>query len=77
MTTALWMELYGPELLARIRAIVSAWSVVASGASPMLMGCFLDTGVTLKAQPLGCLIFIVLASAASTRVQSLPGAASS
>lgn len=72
LATPLWMELYGSELLARISSIFSAGSVVASGASTMLMGSLLDAGMPLKVQAMGCLIFIVLASVASARVQSLP-----
>ncbi len=69
LLTALWVELYGPERLAEVRATVSAANVIASGVAPSLMGYLIDAGVTLSAQAGGCLAFIVLASCAATRVR--------
>lgn len=37
LATALWVELYGPALLARVRSAVEAALVVASGASPIMI----------------------------------------
>ncbi|MCM8560803.1 MFS transporter [Pseudomonas shahriarae] len=67
LSTALWMQLYGQEQLGRIRSLVGAWSVVASGASPVIMGILIDQGITLRFQSLGCLAFIFIASLLSTK----------
>jgi hypothetical protein len=68
LATALWVELYGPALLARVRSAVEALLVVASGASPIVMGFLIDWGVPLRDQALGCLIYIVIASLLATRI---------
>ena len=62
MAAALWVELYGPDMLARVRSAVEAALVVASGAAPVLMGYLIDWGAPLSDQALGCLAYIVLAS---------------
>ena len=67
LSTALWMQLYGQGQLGRIRSLVGAWSVVASGASPVIMGVLIDQGITLRLQALGCLAFILIASLLSTK----------
>jgi MFS family permease len=61
LLTALWMELYGPERLAEIRATAASGSVIASGVAPTLMGWLIDAGVSLTAQAAGCLAYTVLA----------------
>jgi MFS family permease len=61
LLTALWMELYGPERLAEIRATAASGSVIASGVAPTLMGWLIDAGVSLTAQAVGCLAYTVLA----------------
>lgn len=71
LSTALWMQLYGQEQLGRIRSLVGAWSVVASGASPVIMGILIDQGITLRFQALGCLAFIFIASLLSTKTTLL------
>jgi MFS family permease len=68
LATALWVELYGPALLARVRSAVEAALVVASGASPVVMGYLIDWGVPLREQAAGCLAYILIASAAATRI---------
>jgi MFS family permease len=73
LTTALWVDLYGPSQLARVRSLVEAGAVVASGASPSLMGLLIDRGVPLSTQALGCLAYILFASALATCVQSNQG----
>lgn len=50
--TALWVDFYGPAQLARVRAFVEAGSVIATGASPIIMGILLDRGVPLSVQAL-------------------------
>ncbi|MGK9165429.1 MFS transporter [Inquilinus limosus] len=62
LATALWVDLYGPAQLGRVRSAVEAAVVVASGASPILMGVLIDLGVPLSWQALGCLIYIAVAS---------------
>ena len=71
LSTALWMPLYGQGQLGRIRSLVGAWSVVASGASPVIMGVLIDQGITLRLQALGCLAFILIASFLSTKAAFL------
>ncbi len=69
LLTALWVELFGPERLAEVRASVTAANVVASGVAPSMMGYLIDAGVSLSTQADACLAFIVLASLAATRVR--------
>lgn len=38
LATALWVQLFGPAQLARVRSAVEAGTVIASGASPVIMG---------------------------------------
>ncbi len=71
LATALWMQLYGPEQLGRIRSFVGAWTVIASGASPVVMGLLIDQGVSLQAQALGCFVYMVLASLLSFKAIKL------
>lgn len=71
LATALWMQLYGPEQLSRIRSFVGAWTVIASGASPVVMGLLIDRGVSLQTQALGCFVYMVLASLLSFKVMKL------
>ena len=72
LATALWVDLYGPAQLGRVRSSVEAATVVASGASPIVMGLLIDRGVPLGAQALGCLAYIVLASALASRLAQFP-----
>lgn len=69
LSTALWVQLFGPKQLARVRSAVEAGTVLASGISPMIMGMLIDNNVTLKMQSLGCLIYIILASILATKVR--------
>jgi predicted MFS family arabinose efflux permease len=68
LATALWVELYGPAMLARVRSLVEAGLVVASGASPIIMGLLIDHGVSLSAQAAACLAYVLLASGLATRI---------
>ncbi|MGE0419196.1 MAG: hypothetical protein AB7O80_20520, partial [Acetobacteraceae bacterium] len=70
LVTALWVELYGPDRLAEVRATVSAANVVASGTAPSLMGWLIDLHVALSVQAAACLLFIAFASCAATRVRA-------
>jgi MFS family permease len=62
LATALWVELYGPARLARVRGMVEAAVVVASGTSPIVMGALIDLGVPLRLQALGCALGVTAAS---------------
>lgn len=62
LATALWVDLFGSIELARVRSAVEAGTVIASGASPIVMGVFIDAGVPLSWQALGCSAYAVLAS---------------
>ena len=68
LATALWVELYGPALLARVRSAVEAALVVASGASPIVMGFLIDWGVPLRDQAAACMIYALIASGLATRI---------
>ena len=69
LATALWVQLYGSAQLAKVRSAVEAGTVLASGASPVIMGVLIDQHVTLRIQALICLVFILAASLVATRVQ--------
>jgi MFS family permease len=72
LATALWVELYGPAMLARVRSVVEAGSVIATGASPILMGMLIDRGIPLSAQALGCCAYVALSSVLALLVQAVP-----
>jgi predicted MFS family arabinose efflux permease len=72
LATALWVELYGPSMLARVRSLVEAALVVASGASPVIMGLLIDRGVPLRAQAAACLVYTLVASGLATRIPGRP-----
>lgn len=62
LSTALWVDLFGPADLARVRSVASAGAVVASGASPVLMGLLIDAGIPLAWQAVGCCVYTLLVS---------------
>ncbi|WP_244136225.1 MFS transporter [Burkholderia vietnamiensis] len=66
MATALWVEMYGPQHLARVRSSVEAASVLATGLAPVVMGKLIDAGVALSTQAGGCLIAVIVVSWVST-----------
>lgn len=70
LATALWVQLFGPAQLARVRSAVEAGMVVVSGASPVIMGVLIDHQVTLRLQAMLCLIYIVSASLLATRIKA-------
>ncbi|WP_227543587.1 hypothetical protein [Klebsiella pneumoniae] len=59
LATALWVQLFGPAQLARVRSAVEAGTVIASGASPVIMGVLIDNHVTLHLQALFCPVYIL------------------
>ncbi|WP_376711382.1 MFS transporter [Pseudochrobactrum lubricantis] len=63
LATALWVDLFGTRELARVRSSVEAGMVVASGASPIMMGLLIDAGIPLTWQALGCCVYTLTASA--------------
>ncbi|MDZ7875036.1 MAG: MFS transporter [Rhizobium sp.] len=63
LATALWVDLFGAIELARVRSTVEAGTVIASGASPIMMGLMIDAGIPLAWQALGCCVFTLIASA--------------
>lgn len=69
LATALWVQLFGSAQLAKVRSAVEAGTVLASGASPVIMGVLIDHNVTLRIQAMICLVFILAASLVATRVQ--------
>lgn len=70
LATALWVQLFGPAQLAKVRSAVEAGTVLASGASPVIMGVLIDQHVALRVQALICLIFILAASLVATRIRA-------
>jgi len=68
--TALWVQLFGPEQLAKVRSAVEAGTVLASGASPVIIGMLIDHHVALRIQALICLIFILVASLVAALVKA-------
>lgn len=62
MATALWVEMYGVEELARVRSSVEAATVVATGLAPIVAGSLIDAGVPLTIQAGGCLFAVVAVS---------------
>ncbi len=71
---SLWVQLLGSAQLAKVRSAVEAGTVLASGASPVIMGVLIDYHVTLRIQALICLAFILAASLIATRVKkTVPG----
>ncbi|OIN35723.1 MFS transporter [Salmonella enterica subsp. enterica serovar Sarajane] len=70
LATALWVQLFGPAQLARVRSAVEAGTVIASGASPVIMGVLIDHQVTLRLQAMLCLIYIVSVSLLATRIKA-------
>jgi len=69
LATALWVQLFGSAQLAKVRSTVEAGTVLASGASPVIMGVLIDHHVTIRIQAMICLVFILTASLVATRVQ--------
>ena len=69
LATALWVEMFGTRELARVRSSVEAGMVVASGASPIMMGLLIDAGIPLSWQALGCCVYTLIASALTLKVK--------
>ncbi len=49
---------------------VEAVTVIASGAWPVIMGILIDHHVSLRAQVLVCMTFIITASLVATRIKT-------
>jgi predicted MFS family arabinose efflux permease len=71
LATALWVDLFGTKDLARVRSVVEAGAVLASGASPVIMGLLIDAGIPLDRQALACCAYSVVASVAAAGVTRL------
>jgi predicted MFS family arabinose efflux permease len=69
LATALWVDLFGPLELSRVRSFVEAGTVLASGASPIIMGLLIDADVSLESQAVGCFFCAVLASMMASTVK--------
>lgn len=57
----LWPDMYGVRHLGAIRAMVSAWLVIASSASPAVMGWFIDAGASVDTIALVSAIYTAFA----------------
>ncbi|MGH6761605.1 MAG: MFS transporter [Phyllobacterium sp.] len=69
LATALWVDLFGTIELARVRSAVEAGTVIASGASPIIMGVLIDAGVPLAAQAMACGFYTIAASVMTLAVR--------
>ncbi len=63
LAVKLWSELYGPASLARVRSTFEAVRVVVNGMAPAVTGLLLDHGISLSKQAVGCVVYLVAASA--------------
>lgn len=63
VTSALWAELYGTLHLGAIRALVAAFSVLASALSPVMLGALIDLGVRIETMTALCFAYVVVAIA--------------
>lgn len=60
--SALWTEIYGPELHGRYRSISSSFMVFSTAAAPFLFGFLIERGISVQELLLGSALIIVLAS---------------
>lgn len=60
--SALWAEIYGPEIMGTIRSLFSALMVFSTALSPFLMGWLLDQNVAITKILLGAIATVVVAS---------------
>lgn len=65
--TALWAEIYGRNVIGRIRSLFSSLSVFSTSVSPVLMGWLIDVGVSLET-----ILLWATMSAVVTAVGSIP-----
>lgn len=72
LATAFWVEVFGPSRLASVRATVESMNVLATGASPLLLGLLIDAGVLLAHQALACAVYCLLASSLAWRLSRRP-----
>ncbi|MGI8397539.1 MFS transporter [Agrobacterium deltaense] len=72
LATALWVDLFGARELARVRSLVEAGTVIASGASPIIMGLLIDAGILLAWQAAGCCIYTLMASVLTSFIRRTP-----
>jgi MFS family permease len=54
-----WAEFYGVLHLGAIRSLTMACGVVASAASPLLLGVLIDSSVSMQAIALGCMAYAI------------------
>ena len=60
--SALWTEIYGPELHGRYRSISSSFMVFSTAAAPFLFGFLIERGISVQDLLLGSAFVIILAS---------------
>nr|CAD6615118.1 MFS transporter [Rhizobium sp. Khangiran2] len=70
LATVLWVDLFGTKELARVRSAVDAGAVLASGASPIIMGLLIDAGLSLSLQALACCVYSIGASLVALGVRA-------
>lgn len=61
LSTSLWVELFGSNRFGEVRAVAEAGNVLATGASPILVGMLIDAGISMSAQA-GCAVLIILSA---------------
>lgn len=74
---ALWAEMYGVRHIGAIRSLVTAFGVMSSAASPVLIGVAIEAGVTLTGLVASAVIFmlftLVMGQLAFRRTTRVPG----
>ena len=59
-TGAIWPQLYGTVHLGEIRSMMAALVAFSSAISPAIFGVMLDTGLTIEALSVVCLIYVII-----------------
>ncbi|MEX1057107.1 MAG: MFS transporter, partial [Natronospirillum sp.] len=67
ITNALWAEIYGTRHLGSIRSLTTSLMVMSTAAAPVLLGAFIDLGVTLGGFFGSLLVYAVVSGLLSWR----------
>lgn len=66
--TALWAELFGPEMISSVQSLYSSIMVFTTAMSPLLVGWMLDSHVSINLILLGAVSTCIIAGILSMRV---------
>jgi MFS family permease len=64
--SALWAEAYGTAHLGSIRSVMTALSVLSTAASPVLLGRWIDRGVSVETLAIASVAYLVISSVIAT-----------